>query len=449
MLQTHNAINLDCKSYMPKNALLIYFIPFIIILIAYIRHQSKQNAIGIKKLKEAKESGVSEPVSIHPVINPGRCVGSGACVTACPEKALSIVKGKAVLTDPTHCIGHGACLAACPVEAIDLVFGTEKRGMDIPYVSPTFETNVPNIYIAGELGGMGLIRKAAEQGKQTIDSVAKNKNPTPQEYDVVIIGAGPAGLSASLAAKEKKLNYITLEQEASLGGAIYKYPRNKVAMTQPVQLPIVGKVEMHDISKEELLAFWLDIVDQHDINIQFNERMEKITINPSGFTIKTPTKTFQANNLVLAIGRMGTPRKLGVKGEDLPKVVYRLIDPEQYKNKKVLVVGGGDSAIEAALAIADQPNTEVTLSYRNNAFGRIKPKNQIYLEKAKNKLNIILSSNIDEIMSDNVSIKLEDNKQITIDNDAVIICAGGILPTPLLKELGIMVETHYGTVAKR
>ncbi len=287
-----------------------------------------------------------------------------------------------MLTDPTHCIGHGACLAACPVEAIQLVFGTEKRGMDIPYVAPTFETNVENIFIAGELGGMGLIRKAAEQGKQAIDSILTKKN-AGNDLDVMIIGAGPAGMSSSLAAKANNLKYLTIEQEPSLGGAIYKYPRNKVAMTQPVTLPIVGKVEMYDISKEQLLDFWLGVLKEQKLNVNFNERMENITKTNVGYEIKTSKNTYHAANVLLAIGRQGTPRKLDVLGEDQPKVVYRLIDAEQYRGQHVLVVGGGDSALEAAIAIAEQPNTTVTLSYRSEAFGRVKVKNRDRLAEAE------------------------------------------------------------------
>jgi thioredoxin reductase (NADPH) len=431
---------------MPTITTTLYLAPFLMILTLYIHRQHRKNHRGEMKLQQAKEAGLTEPASLHPAIDLSLCCGSGACVKACPEKALSIVNGKAALVNPTHCIGHGACYEACPVEAIQLVFGTEKRGMDIPYVSPSFETNVENIFIAGELGGMGLIRKAALQGKQAIDAIVK-KQDTSNPYDVVIIGAGPAGLSAALAAKEQHLKYITLEQESSLGGAIYKYPRNKVAMTQPVTLPIVGKVEMYDISKEALLDFWLSVLKTQKLSLNFNERMENIIKNDHGFEVKTSKGAYQTSNVLLAIGRQGTPRKLGVLGEDHPKVVYRLIDATQYQNQHVLVVGGGDSALEAALAVAEEAGTTVILSYRSEAFGRVKPKNRDRLQaaQASKRMTVELQSNVIEIRPNTVLLELQNKQVIEIPNQAVIICAGGILPTPFLKEIGVMVETHYGT----
>jgi len=430
---------------MSNITLTLYLAPFLLVLTLYIARQRTLNRRGRERLHEARESGLTEPASIHPVINLTKCCGSGACVKACPEKALSLIRGKAVLTDPTHCIGHGACLEACPVEAIQLVFGTEKRGMDIPFVSPTFETNVSNIFIAGELGGMGLIRKAAIQGKQAIDSILTKKNEG-NDYDVIIVGAGPAGLSATLAAKEQNLKYLTIEQEVSLGGAIFKYPRNKVAMTQPVTLPIVGKVEMYDISKEELLGFWLRVLKEQELNVNFSERMENVLKTETGYQVKTSTNTYRTANVLLAIGRQGTPRRLGVSGEDQSKVVYRLIDPEQYRGQHILVVGGGDSAIEAAIALSDQPNTNVTLSYRSEAFGRVKAKNRDRLAEAEasNQINVELKSNVQEIRLDSVVMELADKEIVEIPNTAVIICAGGVLPTQFLKEIGVMVETHHG-----
>lgn len=432
---------------MSNTTLWLYLAPFLLVTTLYISHYRRLNRRGHARLHEARESGLTEPASIHPLIDLTRCCGSGACVKACPEKALSLVNGKAVLTDPTHCIGHGACLEACPVEAIQLVFGTEKRGMDIPFVSPSFETNVSNIFIAGELGGMGLIRKAAVQGKQAIDSIVKKKNQNSEKLDVVIVGAGPAGLSASLAAKEQQLKYITIEQEDSLGGAIYKYPRNKVAMTQPVQLPIVGQVEMYDISKEELLGFWLRVLREQELTVNFNERMESISKTEFGYEVKTSKSTYNAANILLAIGRQGTPRKLDVPGENQAKVIYRLIDPEQFKGQHVLVVGGGDSALEAAITISEQPGATVTLSYRSEAFGRVKPKNRERLQQAeaKKQLRVELKSTVKEILAETVKLELADKVIEEIPNGAVIICAGGVLPTPFLKEIGVMVETHYGT----
>ena len=434
--------------------LLIYMAPLLIVLAIYIIRITNINRRGRARLREAKEAGLNEPASIHPVINPGRCIGSGACVKACPENALSIVNGKAVLTDASHCIGHGACLAACPVDAIELVFGTEKRGMDIPFVQPSFETNVDNIYIAGELGGMGLIRKAAEQGKQAIDSMIKEKtrlngSAKLNNYDVIIVGAGPAGLSASLAAKEHNLKCITIEQEESLGGAIYKYPRNKVAMTQPVILPIVGRVEMFDISKEELLGFWLRVLKEQQLKVNFNERMEAINKTHTGYEVKTSKATYHTTNVLLAIGRQGTPRKLDVDGEEQAKVVYRLTDPAKYQQKHVLVVGGGDSALEAAISISEQPGTTVTLSYRSDAFARVKPKNRQRLEQAEaaNRLTVMLKSTVSEIHLKTVTLETVDNDLLEIPNEAVIICAGGVLPTPFLKKIGVMIETHYGKKA--
>jgi thioredoxin reductase/NAD-dependent dihydropyrimidine dehydrogenase PreA subunit len=414
--------------------------------LAFYRHRKRKREIRSRSiLEQSVSSGLIEPPSLHPVIDPAICVGSGSCARACPEGTLGIIDGKAHLVNPTVCIGHGACAASCPLGAITLVFGTARRGMDIPYVKPNFETNVPGIYIAGELGGMGLIRKAAEQGRQAMDSIAQNR-ALGDEYDVVIVGAGPAGLSATLSAMENKLRFVTLEQEDSLGGTVYHYPRNKIVMTQPVTLPLAGKIKLGEISKESLLDLWQGIVERFGIPIRFGERMEKIELAETGFIVKTQRSEFRTRSLLLSIGRRGTPRKLGVPGEELPKVIYRLIDPEQYRGRKVLVVGGGDSAIEAAVSIAEQPGSEVTLSYRGEAFGRVKAKNRERLAEAEQSggLSVRLNSEVARI-EESQAIILQGGEESVVENDFVIVCAGGVLPTPMLKEIGIRVETKYGT----
>jgi thioredoxin reductase len=416
------------------------------VIVVYSRRQVKQQVADKTQLTESVQSGLAEPPSLHPVFDPVKCIGSGSCTKVCPEGAIGIVNGRGVLINAAHCIGHGVCLAACPHDAIKLVFGTEKRGIDIPNISPDFETNVQGIFIAGELGGMGLIRKAAQQGREAINSIRKRTGGGNADYDVVIVGCGPAGLSAGLSSVHHKLKYKLIEQEDSLGGAVYHYPRNKIAMTAPVVLDIIGSVKFGEIQKEKLLEFWTGVVEKTGLKVSFRERMEAIEKSGDNFVVTTNKGSYKTRSVLLSMGRRGTPRKLDVPGEETAKVVYRLIDPEQYKGQAVLVVGGGDSALEAAIAIADQPGTDVILSYRSAAFSRVKQKNRTLLEEGERagRIKVMLNSGVKEIFEKEVVIEANGQKK-NYRNDAVIVCAGGLLPTPLLQKIGINFETKFGT----
>jgi len=429
---------------------LIYSIPVALFWMFYAlnRRMTSQRNQMIKT--EEFEAGLTEPSSLHPVINPAKCMGCGTCVKACPEAhnhpVLGLINGKAQLIAPTNCIGHGACKTACPFDAIQLVFGTERRGVDIPVLSPSYETNMPDIFIAGELGGMGLIRNAVEQGYKAMDSIASRvKDPHQAPLDVVIIGAGPSGFSASLRAMEKQLRTVTLEQE-SLGGTVFQFPRGKLVMTSSVTLPLYGEVKLTETTKEKLLAFWQEVEDKTGVKINYQERVVSITKSAAGYRIETNKETYESKAVLLCIGRRGTPRKLGVEGEELSKVTYRLIDPEQYRDQHVLVVGGGDSALEAATSIAEQPGTDVTLSYRSGSFNRAKRKNRERVEAAvaAGRLRLLLKSNVKRFTRESVGIEVE-GEEMQLPNDAAIVCAGGILPTGFLKEIGIEVETKNGT----
>ena len=427
--------------------LTLYFLPLGFSLAYYLVRRSSNNRKNRLALKDAIADKLTEPASLHPIINTDKCVGCGSCVHACPENhVLGLIKGKAQLINPTHCIGHGCCKHACPMNAIELVFGTATRGVDIPHLEPDFETNIPGIFIAGELGGMGLIRNAITQGKQAVEAIKRKINNRQQtDYDLIIVGAGPAGIAASLAAKKSNLRYLVLEQE-SLGGTVSHYPRGKIVMTAPAELPIVGKMNFRETSKEQLMEFWTKIESENKLNINHQERVESIDKQDSTYCVVSSKGQYTTHTILLAIGRRGTPRKLGVEGEELSKVVYRLIDPEQYKGKHVTVVGGGDSALEAALALSEQPGTSVTLSYRSDSFSRAKKKNRDRTAVAAEQKNIsvLFNSNVKTITDTNIVIE-QNGKLLKLKNDAVIISAGGILPTPFLKQIGIHVETKYGT----
>ena len=432
---------------------LAYLVPLIVVALVMNRRRSHKHAENAAIHYESVEAGLSAPPSLHPVIDPLRCIGCEACVHACPEypahKVLGVIRGKAHLVSPSDCIGHGACKTVCPVDAIRLVFGTSERGVDIPAVEPNFETNVPGIFVAGELGGMGLIRNAVEQGRQAIDNIAKmpllKKKRERGTHDVVIIGAGPAGFSATLSAHEQKLDYVTVEQDL-LGGTVAHFPRGKLVMTGPADLAIVGRMDFKEVNKESLMQFWKKAEAESGIRINYQERVDAIDTDNDAFIVTTTKKKYRTRAVLLALGRRGTPRQLGVPGGELPKVVYRLIDPQQYAGKKVLVVGGGDSALEAALAVANAPHTKVTMSYRAGAFSRAKLRNRNLVKEASfaGLIDLKLQSSVVEISRSHVLLDAEQHPA-KIANDDVIVCAGGVLPTDFLRSVGIHIETKYGT----
>ncbi|MBO0912561.1 MAG: NAD(P)-binding domain-containing protein, partial [Acidobacteria bacterium] len=399
------------------------------------------------RTREAVEKGKffsQGPRAQHPHIDNNYCIGCATCTGVCPEgDVLGMIGGKAVIVNGYKCIGHGLCADACPVGAITMVMASPGMAADMPQLTPHFETTIPGMFIVGELGGLALIKNAVNQGRDCVDTIAQRLKenpipPVPGLYDILIVGAGPAGISASLRAIENNLSHITLERE-EIGGTVAKYPRQKLVMTSPVEFPLYGKFKKMQLSKENLLAFWRTVLDRADFNVVTGEKVEDIQKGPDRiFTVTTATNQYRARTVVLALGRAGDPRKLGVKGEELPKVMYRLIEADHYVNKKILVVGGGDSAIEAAMGLANQRGNQVTVSYRGECFMRIKDRNAKRIEACmkSGKVRVLFNSNVVEFKPESVILDLAGQRQ-EIPNDFVWIFAGGTPPTAFLKKVGI------------
>jgi putative YpdA family bacillithiol system oxidoreductase len=418
----------------------VVIILVLIIVLPYIINERKSRKADHARKKEAVFLGADRTIAQHPQIDALKCIGCGACVDACPEgSVLGIVSGKSVIINGLKCVGHGLCEEACPVEGIKVGLGDVSKRDDIPVMDEYQQTNIPGIFIAGELGGLALIKNAIAQGSKVVDYIAKNLTPSTHSSinDVLVIGAGPAGLSAALTAKKNNLSFQIFDQQAA-GGTILQYPRKKLVMTKPVEIPLYGKLTKPEYRKEELLDIWKQIENKFEIKTVIGEKLQDIKKENGHFEIITQNGITKAQTVVLALGRRGTPRKLNVPGEGQAKVMYKLMDAETYQDNHILVVGGGDSAIEAAMGLAHQPGNTVTLSYRKDKFFRIKSRNDQRVNKMikEKKLHVIFQSAVKEIGESDIILNYPE-KEVKIKNDYVFIFAGGEPPFGLLKKMGI------------
>jgi len=421
-----------------------------IVTLFFVRRYLKEQAQREVRAQEAEEKGKLRsdgPQSQHPHIDTQYCIGCATCTTVCPEgDVLAMLGGQAVIVNGYKCIGHSLCADACPVGAITMVMASPSMGADLPQLTSEFETSVANLFIVGELGGLALIKNAVNQGRDCTDTIAariaglRMGKSSADVLDTLIVGAGPAGISASLRAIERKLNYLTVD-EGEVGGTVSKYPRQKLVMTSPVELPIYGKFKKTELSKEDLLAVWTEILKKVDFKFRTGEKVEDIKKGEDDvFTVTTTKGQHRARSVVLALGKGGIPRKLGVPGEELPKVMYRLIEADHFVNKKILVVGGGDSAVEAAMGLASQVGNQVTLSYRKEAFTRLKDRNEKRIQEfiQKRKLAVFFNSMPVEFKQSAVVLEVNGKLQ-EIPNDFAWIFAGGEPPTAFLKKIGVRV----------
>lgn len=435
-----------------------------VIILARRRAEVREYARSLQELSRARESGSHQARLQHPAIDLSRCIGCGACVRACPEdEVLSLLHGQAVVVHGARCVGHGLCADACPTGAIALTLGDLSDRRDLPAVRSDFETvGAEGLFLAGELVGFALVRTAISQGIAVADTVAKriarsradargvrvgitvnggrHDEEGPEARDLLIVGAGPGGLACSLRATELGIDFVTIEQETRIGGTVAAYPRRKMVMTQPVALPLHGPLPRLTYQKEELVELWEHAAREHALPIRTGVRLLDLKRGEDGcFTAETSAGAIRARNVCLALGRRGTPRKLGVPGEELPKVAYGLIDAESFTGRQILVVGGGDSAIEAALGLAEQPGNIVSISYRRKAFSRLKARNEARIQKAirAERIGVLFESEVVEIGPSEVRLRTQDGVEQSLPNDDVFVLAGGEPPFALLERAGV------------
>lgn len=433
---------------------------------------------------EVARAGGAEAQLQYPEIDLSRCLGCGTCVAVCPEdNVLDLVHGQAKVVNGSRCQGISACERECPVGAISITLAKAGDRDDIPVLTDSLEsTGSPGLFLAGEVTAHALIKTAVEQGaavgREVARRVAQESRPsalptarvavgtsgapapggtvtdstgkaaTPvgsaeDPLDLCIVGAGPAGLSCSLEATRGGLHHVVLDQEPELGGTIAKYPRRKLVMTEPVEIPIYGRFKRTSYTKEQLIGLWRTIAHEQRLPIRGGVVFDGVERLRDGvFGVRTQQGTVHARQVCLAIGRRGIPRKLGVPGEELPKVAYGLMDAHSYRGRKVLVVGGGDSAVEAALGLAEQEGNEVTLSYRKGTFFRLRSRNEERLAEAEGRgaLRVLRNSEVSEITADRVVLRVGSAggaRDEFVPNDDVFVMAGGVAPTELLRESGV------------
>lgn len=409
------------------------------------RLERERTAENLARLKEAKAKGKDKAIAQFPVIDEAACLACGSCIAACPEHdVIGLVEGVAKVINGAHCVGHGKCEEACPVGAIKVGLGDVSRRADIPLLTERFESSVPGVYVVGELGGIALIRNAIAHGTAAVEDVARRLKTealprTQGVRDLLVVGSGPSGLGAAFRARELGLDVAVVSLDG-VGGTIRKYPRRKLTLIQEVRIPVHGPMRSGEYEKEDLLALLEAAIAKAALPVSTGEGLVAVERGADYLRVRTTKGEHRARFVVLALGRRGTPRRLGVPGEDSDRVFYQLLDAASYRGQRLLVVGGGDSAVEAALGLARQPGNRVTLSYRKPEFFRLKPRNEERLKAAaaEGKVELLLPSEVLRFEPGAAVLACgPDRAERRLEADQTFVFAGGDPPFPLLKAIGV------------
>ncbi len=393
----------------------------------------------------APATTVGPRILVHD-INDDRCTGCDACVAVCPTNVLDLVANKSRVLRFQDCIQCEACMFACPTEAL-VMFpeGSTPPPLKIPEIDENFQTAVPGQYLIGEVAGKPLVKNAANLGRSSIEHMlATGLRPGAMgrgenQFDVAIVGSGPGGLSAALSCIQRGLSYVVLEKEQEIASTISRYPKGKLVMAEPYDTENLSLLPVFDAAKEQLIPIWRELLDRVGVKVKQGESVESVQRGGDGaFDIRTTVGAYRAQRVVMSIGTRGKPRTLQVQGENLPKVFSLLEDPDEWRGRTVMVVGGGDSACEAALALADA-GAKVMISYRGKGFNRAAPKNKQTIEAyaAEGRIKAKLGSQVLGFEPDSVTLALGDGSQKRYANDAAFVLIGADPPVQWLEKMGI------------
>jgi thioredoxin reductase (NADPH) len=411
--------------------------------------------------RKARLAAVARPVAgprilVHD-INDDRCTGCDACVAVCPTNVLDLVDNKSRVLRFHDCIQCEACMWACPTEAL-VMFpeGAEPPPLKVPELDDTYQTGVPGQYLIGEVAGKPLVKNAANLGRAVIEQMLRTglapAGRGPTTVDVAIIGSGPGGLSAALTCIQRGLSYVLLEKEQQIASTIARYPKGKLVMAEPYDTQNLSLLPVFDSSKEQLVAIWRELIERTGVRINLGEAVEAVQRAGDGwFDVRTTVAAYRAQRVVLATGTRGKPRTLQVPGENLPKVASLLDDPDEWRGRDVLVVGGGDSAVEAAVALADA-GARVMISYRGKSFNRAAPKNRQTIEgyAAQQRLKAKYGSQVVAFEAEAVILQLDDGSQKRYPNHAAFVLIGADPPVTWLEKLGVrfVLRPHQYSLGK-